>query len=1636
MNEEARRNALPPVIRVFLSSTFSDMERERSYFNERLSPEISRLCAKRGVSFFSIDLRWGITVEDQINGQVLPICLNEIDKCRPFFIGILGDRYGSVMERVPEQIGSSIPWLDGKEGKSITELEMLYAVLDEEQDTAGCNCAFFMRSHELSAKWYGESEQSPALDKLKQLIRDDEEIPCFDYDSLEEFGKEVLETFTKWLDKEFPVPEKVKEVRRHWYNTEILRNHVRQEALSDFLSAYIEKTTCPLLFYGEGPLGKTAFLTEWTPDKGHKIIINCASDESFLYWPSIAMEISAQLNKIDSSVGYPKFKALNAMMFDFLLKASALNKDKEKDSGSGRFQTDRFFTSDEDREDFRVNFVKWLSEISIEEQVCIVINDLNLLQDSSTQFLSWLPAKVNSSINLICSTNDMDTVSYAKVLGWNTKEMSQFDKGYAREFLLSYLSVFGKSLTEGQLNKIIDSKIASYPGYLKLIADFLIECGRFNNLDTLIGDITSLEDVDKIYGYIYEYSIKELSESEASCVKNVFALLCYTEMSLKEEECFKLSSSLCPVTALEWSHIRGIFERFSLITGDYWNMLSRELTGFTKSILSEDEISTVNTVLANHMLTLLHEGDLSTRDSSVIREMTAYSRSALTNLMQSNSPSALLSALGDSAVIHYLTRLEGKTMRASWAWLFLNTDIDVPSELMGLVKRFIADSDNLTASNIAQIFVDLDLTGYIDELKALLPNTSIVGNFHSNYNAISNAYKQLYVKLLELKMNLKYHELYANVNAIFEKIKDRLSPHELCLTYYLKADCESNLSLDERLLDTSTKYFEQAIRIADTYEILCALTLRSHALYRMGNYSKALDNYLKLQRLNLEQGAVRPYLSALSSSARCYARMSKLELSLETNKRACECWRRIGNMREYVAILINISSSYVQHNMPQEGYDVLAQALGELDSVEPAEAKSLEASIISNMGHCLSLLDRFDEAERLLYEAIEKAEAIGQEGTLITSYNSLAKLYESKNFFSKSVEIREKHMELLFSRGEYQRVVHILDDAMTILHTNNYGSYAQLLYDRWESRFAEIENGQEIFRKALRKGSADQRELDNLNNQLILAKAEGDYIKIAQVYRRIAHAQARENWREIAQNLFEAYLWYKKAGADKDADFCFSSSVDHLFDKGRVLDKEMLVQLIDANEDNDIRRIIDIWQGIGSGDTDNIAEEFSEVASYDGKTELANMCIADLARVASESMTAEEIISLIDSFSGENREFLSRCFISAFLKTSPQDISDLTFKYTGLKADMLLAYYEKALVILEHFDSNDVATIAGNIAIIFRRRKDKEKTLKYHGISKDAYIKQKRPRDYLIEVMNLATAYGEFNDNDTKIKILKEGLEECDKYGEELMKASIAGNLASALILKQDESLHEEIMSLFQIEEALFRRINASKDLIISLVHQVAYDTQRGTITDETLKKLQEAKRLTEENGFNEYKASIKGLEDMVNDMTSPDYEANNAIRNLLKGLLSRQEDYTVSELSLSEDELYVANLKLSSKKSMLFREAGSIMVDKETLSAIAVHFIASPVMKGKETSLESLLQYIEWWNGLDKSYKLGFDEENGYIQAMCFIDGGDLDTASSEFYKLTKLWEYDKMTVSMFYLGISEAESFKTKKLELIEHL
>ena len=83
-------------IRVFVSSTFRDMHAEREELVKRVFPQLRKLSEERGVGWTEVDLRWGVTEEQAQRGDVLPICLAEIDRCRPYFIGLLGERYGWV----------------------------------------------------------------------------------------------------------------------------------------------------------------------------------------------------------------------------------------------------------------------------------------------------------------------------------------------------------------------------------------------------------------------------------------------------------------------------------------------------------------------------------------------------------------------------------------------------------------------------------------------------------------------------------------------------------------------------------------------------------------------------------------------------------------------------------------------------------------------------------------------------------------------------------------------------------------------------------------------------------------------------------------------------------------------------------------------------------------------------------------------------------------------------------------------------------------------------------------------------------------------------------------------------------------------------------------------------------------------------------------------------------------------------------------------------------------------------------------------------------------------------------------------------------------------------------------------------
>ena len=119
------------IVRVFISSTFRDMQAERDWLVKRVFPALRFRLESSRIHLVDIDLRWGITKEQADNDQVLGLCLQQIDECRPFFLGILGGRYGWVPSKFPVEVGTRYGWTQAETDKSVTELEILHGVLND-----------------------------------------------------------------------------------------------------------------------------------------------------------------------------------------------------------------------------------------------------------------------------------------------------------------------------------------------------------------------------------------------------------------------------------------------------------------------------------------------------------------------------------------------------------------------------------------------------------------------------------------------------------------------------------------------------------------------------------------------------------------------------------------------------------------------------------------------------------------------------------------------------------------------------------------------------------------------------------------------------------------------------------------------------------------------------------------------------------------------------------------------------------------------------------------------------------------------------------------------------------------------------------------------------------------------------------------------------------------------------------------------------------------------------------------------------------------------------------------------------------------------------------------------------------------
>lgn len=123
----------------FISSTFYDMHAERDMIQNIVQPAVNKKLNEQGEYVSFSDLRWGInTMSDSTKHRILDACFDEIDSCKPFFIVFIGGRYGWIPSKelvtpYHDRFGN-IDILN----KSVTELEVLYALKLNANDLNRC----------------------------------------------------------------------------------------------------------------------------------------------------------------------------------------------------------------------------------------------------------------------------------------------------------------------------------------------------------------------------------------------------------------------------------------------------------------------------------------------------------------------------------------------------------------------------------------------------------------------------------------------------------------------------------------------------------------------------------------------------------------------------------------------------------------------------------------------------------------------------------------------------------------------------------------------------------------------------------------------------------------------------------------------------------------------------------------------------------------------------------------------------------------------------------------------------------------------------------------------------------------------------------------------------------------------------------------------------------------------------------------------------------------------------------------------------------------------------------------------------------------------------------------------------------
>ena len=576
-------------LRVFISSTFADMNAERDAL-VLVFPQIKGLCEKRGVSFVPLDLRWGITENAAQQGRVLDTCMREIDQSRPFFIGLVGNRYGWVptscdIGDFDESLQGKYPWLRSAlaDGMSITEMEMQYAVLRSDiRRDKHTNAAFYLRSSRMQVPpEFCEpqgSASSKKLELLRNKIREQHDFPVRDYDSPQQLAEQVMKDLTQFLDSEFPA----KEVSSCDIDAALQENILESRSPSlfdlsrydnDFCSWFASVDSNWLSVTGYSGRGKSYLLSrivsQIRAQANNPAVVYCDQQsmdnvEAVLEFVTVELlailgvktrhqsERSNMLGCLGSFV-----VGLFKMMFKSLLfgiQWALGNQQAAEENLRGSYQ------------DYLQNIVSYSWRKPLQDlakrlrkqpdrPLFVALDNLDVLTSQDLALLNILVQLPH--IRYIC-TSSIGTkaqIHLANTIKAKELKVENLYVSQSQAFITNYLAQYSKNLDEQgvQRDRLVHSSIGGNPRLLSHVLNLMVCFGSFEEIDNYINTLAAVKNSQQVYEVLIQNIQKLFSADEGGrAATEVLMALSLIPDGIQEEE-LKEMLNLKP---LEWAMVR------------------------------------------------------------------------------------------------------------------------------------------------------------------------------------------------------------------------------------------------------------------------------------------------------------------------------------------------------------------------------------------------------------------------------------------------------------------------------------------------------------------------------------------------------------------------------------------------------------------------------------------------------------------------------------------------------------------------------------------------------------------------------------------------------------------------------------------------------------------------------------------------------------------------------------------------------------------------------------------------------------------------------------------------------------------------------------------------------------------------